>query len=187
MKSHEFINKGTYQPPELQVGDTIKKGKFKNLPAEIKGFTKDKNNQPVLKTNKGDVKLFNPRIDKLTNANVIKENGILSAVKHAMPPAYSLPQLKNQDPYLQYRFGLALAAARAHNEGLVDYSPESSFGENMIVVTRTPEEEETLRLALALFGKLNDSTLITTSKSEEADDVNTQSPIQPKGPIKRVR
>jgi len=55
----------SYQPPELNVGDKILKGKFKNSPAEIKGFTKDKHNQPVLKTNKGDVQLFKPRVGKL--------------------------------------------------------------------------------------------------------------------------
>lgn len=54
-----------YQPPELEVGDKILKGKFKNSPAEIKGFKKDKRGQPVLKTNKGDVQLFKPRIAKL--------------------------------------------------------------------------------------------------------------------------
>lgn len=55
----------SYQPPELNVGDKILKGKFKNSPAEIKGFKKDKHNQPVLKTNKGEVQLFKPRITKL--------------------------------------------------------------------------------------------------------------------------
>ncbi len=55
----------TYQPPQLNVGDKILKGKFKNSPAEIKGFKKDKHNQPVLKTNKGDVQLFKPRVTKL--------------------------------------------------------------------------------------------------------------------------
>jgi hypothetical protein len=54
-----------YQPPSLEVGDEIKKGKFKNSPAVVKGFKKDKHNQPVLKTNKGDVQLFKPRITKL--------------------------------------------------------------------------------------------------------------------------
>lgn len=54
-----------YQPPELEVGDEILKGKFKNSPAKIKGFAKDKHAQPVLKTNKGDVQLFKPRITKL--------------------------------------------------------------------------------------------------------------------------
>jgi len=67
MKINEIITEGaeTYQPPELAVGDKILKGKFKNSPAEIKGFKKDKHNQPVLKTNKGDVQLFKPRLKKL--------------------------------------------------------------------------------------------------------------------------
>jgi hypothetical protein len=66
MKIAELLET-TYQPPALSVGDTILKGKFKNSPAEIKGFKKDKHNQPVLKTNKGDVQLFKPRITKLIN------------------------------------------------------------------------------------------------------------------------
>lgn len=66
MKANEFINEAeSYQPPELEVGDEILKGKFKNSPAKIKGFTKDKHNQPVLKTDRGDVQLFKPRITKL--------------------------------------------------------------------------------------------------------------------------
>ena len=68
MKANEFINEAdSYQPPELNVGDKILKGKFKNSPAEIKGFTTDQHNQPVLKTNKGDVQLFKPRVEKLMN------------------------------------------------------------------------------------------------------------------------
>jgi len=67
MKIKDIITEGaeTYQPPALAVGDKILKGKFKNSPAEIKGFKTDKNNQPVLKTNKGEVPLFKPRIAKL--------------------------------------------------------------------------------------------------------------------------
>jgi len=62
----------TYQPPELSVGDKILKGKFKNSPAEIKGFTKDKHNQPVLKTNRGEVQLFKPRVAKLMDKDVVE-------------------------------------------------------------------------------------------------------------------
>ena len=66
MRAKEFIAEAeTYQPPELAVGDKILKGKFKNSPAEIKGFAKDKHNQPVLKTDKGEVQLFKSRISKL--------------------------------------------------------------------------------------------------------------------------
>jgi len=57
----------TYQPPELEVGDKISVGKFKNRKAEITGFKKDKNNHPVLKTTKGDQQLFKPRITKILN------------------------------------------------------------------------------------------------------------------------
>jgi hypothetical protein len=74
MKSWEFITEDdntTYQPPQLAVGDRILKGKFKNSPAEIKGFKKDKHNQPVLKTNKGDVQLFKPRITKLMSESEV--------------------------------------------------------------------------------------------------------------------
>jgi len=71
MRATEFtIESDIYQPPKLSVGDTILKGKFKNSKAEIKGFTKDKHNQPVLKTNKGEVQLFKPRITKLMQEDV---------------------------------------------------------------------------------------------------------------------
>ena len=55
----------TYQPPAIDVGDEVRVGKFKNRKAEVTGFTTDKNNQPVLKTDKGDQQLFKPRIAKL--------------------------------------------------------------------------------------------------------------------------
>ena len=54
-----------YQPPVIRKGDEVKVGKFKNRKAEVTGFKTDDNGQPVLKTNKGDQKLFKPRISKL--------------------------------------------------------------------------------------------------------------------------
>lgn len=66
MKLNEiFTDRETYQPPSLQVGDEVKVGKFKNRRAEITGFEKDDHGQPVLKTTKGDQKLFKPRVSKL--------------------------------------------------------------------------------------------------------------------------
>jgi len=71
MRAKEFVvETDSYSPPTLNVGDRILKGKFKNSPAEIKGFTRDKHNQPVLKTNRGDVQLFKPRVAKLMNTPV---------------------------------------------------------------------------------------------------------------------
>ena len=51
--------------PDLEVGDEMMVGKFKNRKAEIKGFKKDKHNQPIAKTNKGDQQIFKGRIKKL--------------------------------------------------------------------------------------------------------------------------
>lgn len=74
MRANEFITEAeTYQPPSLAVGDKILKGKFKNSPAEIKGFKKDKHNQPVLKTNKGDIQLFKPRVTKLMTESMLPD------------------------------------------------------------------------------------------------------------------
>lgn len=81
MRAIEFINEtDSYQPPKLSVGDKILKGKFKNSPAEIKGFTKDKHQQPVLKTNKGEVQLFKPRISKLMKGSELAQ--FLAQAKH---------------------------------------------------------------------------------------------------------
>ena len=51
--------------PGLAVGDVLLVGKFKNRQAIITGFSMDENNQPVAQTDKGEHKIFNPRIAKL--------------------------------------------------------------------------------------------------------------------------
>jgi hypothetical protein len=51
--------------PDIEIGDKIFVCKFKNRKADVKGFATDDHNQPVLKTTKGDQKLFKPRIAKL--------------------------------------------------------------------------------------------------------------------------
>lgn len=68
MRIVELISK-TYLPPTLTIGDEIKVGRFKNRKAIIKGFTTDDHQQPILKTNKGDQKLFKPRISKLEKSS----------------------------------------------------------------------------------------------------------------------
>ena len=66
MRINEIILEDkSYTPPTIEAGDEIRVGKFKNRKAEVKGITTDENNQPVLKTTRGDQKLFKPRISKL--------------------------------------------------------------------------------------------------------------------------
>ena len=69
-KLDDYIGEAeTLKLPNIDVGDEVMVGKFKNRKATVKGFDKDDHNQPVLKTNKGDQKLFKPRISKLMKEN----------------------------------------------------------------------------------------------------------------------
>jgi len=103
----------------------------------------------------------------------------------ALPGAFKIPALKNQDPYLQYRFGVAIAgakgAAQRAQDGVPDFDgAESVFGENEIVVSYDPEAEVWIKDALKSMGMPpSDAVRIGTQASEEAPDVVKASPVQP--------
>jgi hypothetical protein len=61
-------SKEAFQLPRLAVGDVLLVGKFKNRKVTITGFSSDENNQPVAQTDKGEHKIFKPRIAKLMPA-----------------------------------------------------------------------------------------------------------------------
>lgn len=65
MKINEFTDRDFLELPKIAKGDSIMIGKFKNRKATVKGFDNDEHGQPVLKTDRGDQKLFKPRITKL--------------------------------------------------------------------------------------------------------------------------
>ena len=64
-QANRMGRKKAYELPTLAVGDVLLVGKFKNRKATITGFCLDENNHPVAQTNKGDHKIFKPRIAKL--------------------------------------------------------------------------------------------------------------------------
>ena len=102
----------------------------------------------------------------------------------ALPGAFKIPALKNQDPYLQYRFGVAIAGAKGAAQRAKDCVPpfdgkESVFGENEIVVSYDPMAEVWIKDALASMGMPpSDAIRIGTQASEEAPDVVKISPIR---------
>ena len=107
---------------------------------------------------------------------VLNEGGtgsLAPAVARAMPTTWEFPNLPNQDPYLQYRMGLAMASARADEP----YETQSAFGENMSIIGYTDADNETVELAMKLIGKkyTKGARSIATRKSEEAVDVNKTS------------
>lgn len=108
-----------------------------------------------------------------------KANGRPSAVSAAkdaaLPGVFVQRQLRNTDPYMQYRYGMAVAAARAHKEHNVDFEQESAWAENLTQVMYAPEDEETIMLASKMMGVT--PTRITNNASEESKGTETQSPV----------
>ena len=119
----------------------------------------------------------------------IKESRVGSLqddVASALPATYVIPKLKNQDPYLQYRFGLAIAGAKSDadraKEGSQPFEPQSAWGENEVVVSYSNRVDDYIDAALAKIGlSPSDKKLISTPHSEEAKDVTTKSPV----PVKK--
>ena len=108
---------------------------------------------------------------------------ITTDVGRALPGAFKIPALKNQDPYLQYRFGVAIAGAKGAKQRAQDNVPpfdgkESVFGENEIVISYDPHVVDYIHDALRAMGMPpSDAIQIGSMASEEATDVDTRSPV----------
>jgi hypothetical protein len=103
-----------------------------------------------------------------------KFNKVDAQVSNSLPGAFVQRELRNTDPYMQYRYGVALAGARANKEHDVEFNQESAWAENLSLVTFTPEDEETIRLADKLMGV--NASRIASSRSTETD-ASTVSPV----------
>jgi len=101
--------------------------------------------------------------------------GIGADVDAALPGVWLQRQLRNTDPYMQYRYGLALAAARADAAGHVDFEQESGWAENLTIVGFTPEDAEVVKMADKLMGV--HGTRVADDKSREAKGTSTQSVV----------
>lgn len=92
-----------------------------------------------------------------------------------LPGVFVQHQLRNTDPYMQYRLGMAVASARADKAGHVDFRQESAWAENLTQVMYAPEDEETIILASKLMGVK--PTRITDNASHEPPNTNSVSPV----------
>ena len=92
--------------------------------------------------------------------------------------------MKNQDPYLQYRFGVAIADVRG-TQGTDDvnkfkpaFHATSPWGEHQIVSSFDPNVGEVIDKALAKVHK-HGKKAVSTPTSDEMDDTTDSSPIKP--------
>lgn len=99
---------------------------------------------------------------------------ILPDVQKTLPASYVLPELQNSDFYKQYRFGVALAGAKGaeqrKKDNVPEYSKESPWGENEVIISYAGNgvEEKFINDALAQVGlSKNAKKQVSTAKSEE--------------------
>ena len=107
---------------------------------------------------------------------------ITQGVALALPGAFKIPKLKNNDPYEQYRFGVAIAGAKGRaqrkKDEVPDYGNDTIFGENEIVVSYDPSVEEWIDDALQSMGMSSkDCVRIATKNSQEMPDIEKVSPV----------
>ena len=109
-----------------------------------------------------------------------RTGSIQDDVAKALPATYAIPELKNQDPYLQYRFGVAIAGAKGSEQRSKDnvpsYERESQWGENEIVVSYGHDAGEYIDDALKAMG-MSGKKRLSTAASEETSDIDTKSPV----------
>lgn len=107
-------------------------------------------------------------------------SSLLDAAADSLPTTYVLPQLKNNDYYLQYRFGVAIAGAKGSKsqKDAPKYEKESVWGENQFVSSIDPDVGEYVDDALRQMG-MSGKKLISDKESREAQSTNKGSPIKP--------
>jgi hypothetical protein len=103
---------------------------------------------------------------------------IADPLKHT----FIIPGIRNNDAYHTYRLGTAMARARADIGGVSQDFPEftdqSAFGQNAIVVGFNDQVDAVIDRALAMTGTPGGKTLIGTKESEEPTDTATHSPVR---------
>lgn len=125
----------------------------------------------------------------LTEQQMDEVHDLLDVARLSLPYTYRLDQLKNQDFYPIYRFGVAIAAVRGeegdknpinkaiHSYQTPNFRAQSSWGENQIVSSFDSDLKKVATKAAAKVGKPGITT-VSTLGSEEMKDTSTVSPIQ---------
>ena len=115
----------------------------------------------------------------------IREQQDLPAeLKEPLKNTFVLPGLKSSDPYKNYRFGVAVARARSDakpddvNKFKPDWSAETPFGENAVIVGFTNNVDPIIDAALKMTKTPGGKRLVSTAQSEEPAFVDKQSPVK---------
>ena len=133
--------------------------------------------------------------DFLTEQQMDEVHDLMDVARLSLPNTYKLTQLKNNDFYPIYRFGVAIADVRGQqadenpaNKGINPYKPnfhaESSWGENQVVSGYDKDLKDVAKKALAKVGKPG-IQVVSSPGSDEMGDTDKGSILKPfKGFVK---
>jgi hypothetical protein len=121
----------------------------------------------------------------ITETTLSKVHDGLEVASVSLPNTYVIPDLKNNDFYELYRFGVAIAAVRGEsghddvqNGHKPEFRAETSWGEQQVVSSEFDRDiGNTIDQALKKVGKSGKKS-VSSSGSIEMDDTLTQSPIK---------
>jgi hypothetical protein len=93
-----------------------------------------------------------------------------------------LPGLRNNDAYRTYRFGVAIARARADLGGpgkdLPPWNQESAMGKYAVIAGFNETIDPVIDAALAMSDIEGGKIAVSTKASEEPESVDTTSPVK---------
>lgn len=111
---------------------------------------------------------------------------ILPDVQRTLPAAWVIDKLKNNDFYMQYRFGVAIAGAKGkaqrEKDNVPNFASTTTWGENEIIVSYAGRDplQAYLDDALRELGLVpSDAKLVTSPHSQEPTDTDTKSTLSP--------
>ena len=111
---------------------------------------------------------------------ITEQSNLPDRISNPLPATWVIPELQNQNAYLQYRFSIALAGAKAARNGdIPKLNKDSVWGENQIVSGyMNPDIDKDIDFALDEIG-LKGKVLVTSKESEETSDTGINSPVKP--------
>jgi hypothetical protein len=104
-----------------------------------------------------------------------------STISDSLPATYAISKLPNSDFYKQYRFGVAIAAARGdkarESVDAKEMEAESIWGENQIIIGYA-QDTEVIDDALTIMGLgPEDKESLSSIHSRELRDTDSKSPV----------
>lgn len=176
-----------YTPQEFEmIQATAKRMGFDIEEVAFKGSTEQpgvNTTSPVMKFNPS---MFESRENRALRCGKIKEQfmtiletmrlgKLAPEVENTLSPTMTIPELINSDSYKQYRYSLALAAARAVAAGEVKFDAMSAWNEALTGVAYSEAELEIFKMANKLMGV--SGVMLSNTPPTEPDDTNKTSPV----------